>query len=176
MPIFRVRLRKVGFHERLSIWILMLDMGSLSPHLFDFAQGRVSFRKRTRKEGWGTRRWTVCVGRTLLSVAFDFGCVCVHFSAMPWFGFSFKPKSKATDRSVRPTYFLSHTFPHISYAHIFTTVRARATDNLRVSQPSLGERGFGECIPVSLRSSLAFGGRDQTILPARLGRSNLEVC
>jgi hypothetical protein len=45
-------LRKVGFHERKSIGILILDMGSQSPHPFDFAQGRLSFRKgREKKDG-----------------------------------------------------------------------------------------------------------------------------
>ena len=45
-------LRKVGFHERKSIGILILDVGSQNPHPFDFAQGRLSFRKgREKKDG-----------------------------------------------------------------------------------------------------------------------------
>jgi hypothetical protein len=46
-------LRKVGFHERKSMGILILDTGSQSPHPFGFAQGRLSFSQRVREEGWG---------------------------------------------------------------------------------------------------------------------------
>jgi hypothetical protein len=46
MPRLSRSLRKVGFHERQSVAILILDMGSQSPHPL-FA--------KARKEGWGTR-------------------------------------------------------------------------------------------------------------------------
>jgi hypothetical protein len=61
VSIFRVRCERRDFHERKSSGILIVDMGNQSPHPFDFAQG--------------TRR-TVCAGRTLLSVAFDFEFDC----------------------------------------------------------------------------------------------------
>jgi hypothetical protein len=88
-------LRKVGFHERRSIGILILDMGSQSPHPL-FAKGA---------------RRTVYVGRTLLSVAFGFDLSLKPKTGAAWTGESrSRPRSKATDRSVRPTFFCATSF------------------------------------------------------------------
>jgi hypothetical protein len=78
-------LRKVGFHERKSIGILILDMGSQSSHPFDFALSKIptSRAKDAREMGhpaafqaslpdavrfWGmlTRQWNwrAIVGRS----------------------------------------------------------------------------------------------------------------
>src|SRR5580658_55861 len=91
---------------------------------------------------------------------------------MPGFGFSFKPRSTATDRSVRPTFF-SCTFSRLTSS---TTVPARARGSLPEFLRGRGGLGFGGCILVSLRNFLAIVGRGRRIPPARLGRPNLGVC
>src|SRR5580658_6085749 len=70
----------------------------------------------------------------------------------------------------------SHIFwSHIFFAYIFNSVRARARGSLPELLRGRGGLGFGGCILVCLRNFLAILGRSRTILPARLGRSNLRA-
>src|SRR5258708_7520820 len=143
-------------------------MGSQSPHPFDFSQCRLFFRKgREKKDGAGGCGRFMWDGHSWPSLLVLVLFVAMLPQCLVWVQLQTQSQRRRTGVSV----------PHfLSLLTFSTTVRARATDNLRAFEPSLGERGFGECTPASLRSSLAFGGRDRTILPARPGRSNLEVC